>query len=177
MIPAQLIRAATQLARLCGLVEVHRELVALEERATLDDVLELLDACAEAVDRQRPAAERAARPRRAGVGGWNATAPDVEDRVVGLLRAGWAPEDIAAEPGMPAARTIRTIRARHKIPAPSRKRKGPPRWEAPIRAAHRRRLTVPEIAEATGYRETSVRQYLSLLGLRARRATDVEELE
>gem|GEM_PF-5363931 len=166
MIPAQLVRSLGTAARLTGQAGRQAQLVALEEGVTLEDVLELLEHVLDAVDRARPTAERTASPRRSGRGGQNSIPPDVEDQVVALLRAGRTPDQISAVAGV-AARTVRRIRARAGIAPPSRKRTGPPRWEAPIREAHRRRLTVAEIVVETGYRESSVRQYLSMLRLRA----------
>lgn len=177
MIPAQLVRALGQAARLTGCAERQAELVALEERASLDHVVELLDEILNAVDQARPAAARAAAPRRerSGPGGYNEIGETARNRILELVRAGRTNEEIAAEVGCSVTTVSRTLRRAGVPPRTPQQRRVSKIDE--VRALHRKKKTNAEIAAATGLGLRSVGTYLSRLGLRGHRPPDVEDLD
>jgi hypothetical protein len=165
VIPAQLIRAAGQLARLTGAREHHAALVALEERATLDDVLELLDDLVDAVDRARPRpppVEEPGAPR--GVG--RPHAPHHAE-VVRLVQAGGRDRAVADELGI-SREAVRSIRRAEGIAA-APWTPPPATWQERLRELHRQGLTTAAMVEATGWSTRTVQQRLFLLKLKAHR--------
>lgn len=152
----QLIRALGTPARLAGLATRQAELVALEDRATLDDVLDLLDDLAVAVDAARPV-----------VAGEEPRASRRVERILELAEAGLRDPEIAAQLGV-SVPAVRSARRRAGIPGQPTTPK-PSGWQDRIREAHGRGLLTPEIAAETGYSVRTVQQYLARLGLRAHR--------
>lgn len=150
MIPSQVIRALGQAARLLGLEERHRAAVELEESATREDVVELLDAMAEqlASSGDLPGSGRIR-------------------RVLELAAQGLHDPAIAERLGM-TAMSVREIRRDAGVPGRPRPRERTG-WQDRIRDLHEQGQTTAEIAEALGYTVRTVQQRLHELGLRAHR--------
>lgn len=159
----QLVRAAGTLARLCGLADRQAELVALEERVTLDDVLDLVDDIAQAVDRARPAPPpgqvgvREPRPRRIR-----------QERILELAASGMHDPEIAAELGLSSG-AVRGVRRRAGVAGKPKPRESTG-WREMIADAHARGLTNAEISKLTGYTQRTVEQRLHQLGLRSNKS-------
>jgi DNA-binding NarL/FixJ family response regulator len=176
--PAQLVRAAGQLAKLTGTADDQRALVDLGERVTLLQVRDLVYAMGDVIDEQLPVATREASPRpaRSGAGGWNETPADTTARILELAqRDDLGNEDIAAEAGVSLTTVSRVLRRAGVPPRKPTRRKKRSKIDQVGELAPRK--TVPEIAAALGMTEGSVRTYLSRLKLRAKRTPDVDELD
>lgn len=154
----QMIRALGQPCRLAGLHALHAAAVALEEEATHDDVLGLLDALSDAVDQARPVAER---PERQA----HPEAHPEAHRVLPLVAEGLHDPAIADRLGL----TVHQVRRARRAAGVAANPGAPARsgWEERIRAAHGRGLSTRGIAEATGYSYRTCQEYLGRLGLRA----------
>ena len=155
MTPSQFIRLLRPACIVAGLPEPSPA-----DDADHDDAVDLLSQLIDAVDRDRPggARRRAAEPI-AGSG------PDPAI-VRQLAEAQRSDPQIAAELGTTAT-AIRSIRRRHGIAAGGKaggQRNG---WQARVREAHGRGLTVAQIAAELDYTPASVHQYLYVLGLEA----------
>lgn len=164
MSPEQLIRASGTLARLVGLEARHDEAVRLEA-PTLVDVADLLsdvlDAIDAAIDRagtpepDREPAERVLRRRSPD--------PEVVNRALGLLALTDMTMSEAAEAVGLTRGQLRRARRNlgHKLRDTPR---APADWRALILSALSRGVTDPAaIAAETGYKVSSVREYLSRL--------------
>lgn len=166
MIPAQLIRALGQAAKLCGRAEIHARLVGLEDEATLDDVLELLDELVDAVDRQRPASPPEDKPQD----GRGLARGEHSAEILRLVGEGLRDREIAQRLGV-GVDLVRGVRRRAGVAAapwtpPAEARSG---WQERLRELHGEELLVAEIAERTGWTIRTVQQRLHALGLRAHR--------
>jgi len=148
----QLIRALGTAAKLTGQADRQAELVALETRASLDDVLDLLDEISVAVDAARPARARELRPR---VG----RAPSEHaPRILQLASAGHRDPEIANKLGISVA-AVRGIRRRAGVAGgpPTPARSG---WEDCVREGLDRRLTNAQIAAENGWTVRTAQQHV-----------------
>lgn len=152
--PSQMVRALGQIAYLVGLAE-HERFVALGDTASIEDVVDLLDLVALALDPHRAPGRPLVSP----------------ERVATLAGVGRSDPQIAEALSTTVA-TVRGIRRRHGIAPAFPPGHGPrlSRWEDRLREAHGRGLTSLAIASELGWTIRTVQQRLSVLGLHANRA-------
>lgn len=163
MTPSSTIRSLAAACRLAGLSAEHAAALEQGDAATPIDVLDLLAELTAQWEAQLAPPEQSVRElARTG-----RPLEHDHEAVLRLAREGLTDAEVGGRLGISPA-TVRTIRRRHGVI--SEGRPGPRSgWEERLRGLHERGLTTPELVAETGWTIQTVRQRLSVLGLRAHR--------